>query len=147
MVDKSLKSNQSKNEMGRKKAVMVLPHLVDGGGDLEKEWFVEYSMRSPYTGEMKRFREYRGINSLKSVDERRSFAETVIDEIKQNISNGWSPFEKPKETYQDNLLLDSVAKRWGTEKEGVVNIRMYLSEFHYRRDFLGQRKSYVDKLK
>ena len=109
--------------------------LVDGGGDLEKEWFVEYSMRSPYTGEMKRFREYRGINSLKSVDERRSFAETVIDEIKQNISNGWSPFEKPKETYQDNLLLDSVAKRWGTEKEGVVNIRMYLSEFHYRRDF------------
>ena len=115
--------------MGRKKALMVMPHLVDCGGDLMKEWFVEYSMRSPYTGEMKRFREYRGLNALKTADERYSFAQTVIDEIKQNILNGWSPFEKPRETYQDNLLFDTVAKRWGTEKEGVVNIRMYLSEF------------------
>ena len=116
---------------------MVLPHLVDAGGDLSKEWFVEYSMRSPYTGEMKRFREYRGINSLKSVDERRSYAQNVMDEIKQNILNGWSPFEKPKETYQDNLLLDNIAKRWGSEKTGVVNIRVHLSEF------LGMKKGSV----
>ncbi len=108
---------------------MVLPHLVDAGGDITKEWFVEYSMRDPYTGKMKRFREYRRLKSLKTADERYSYAQTVIEEIKRKILDGWSPFARPKEHYHDNLLLDTVAKRWGAEREGVVNTRMYLSEF------------------
>ena len=46
--------------MGRRQMAIVLPHLVDNGGDLSKDWFVEYSVRDPYTGNMKRFREYSG---------------------------------------------------------------------------------------
>lgn len=41
----------------------MLPHLVDAGGDMSKNWFVEYSLRDPYTNEMKRFREYSGFPS------------------------------------------------------------------------------------
>ena len=55
--------------MGRKKAVVVLPHLVDAGGDMSKNWFVEYSLRDPYTNEMKRFSEYSGFSKLESSDE------------------------------------------------------------------------------
>lgn len=49
--------------MGRRQMAIVLPHLVDNGGDLSKDWFVEYSVRDPYTGNMKRFREYSGFKN------------------------------------------------------------------------------------
>lgn len=67
--------------MGRKKAVVVLPHLVDAGGDMSKNWFVEYSLRDPYTNEMKRFREYSGFSKLESSEERYRHGERIIQNL------------------------------------------------------------------
>ena len=115
--------------MGRKKALIVLPRLVDAGGDMSKEWYVEYSMRDPYTGQMKRFREYAGFKNIHSASERYALGERIVDVIKKKIASGWTPFDAMATTYEDNIMMDSVARRWGNEREGVVTIRKHLSEF------------------
>lgn len=125
--------------MGRKKTVIVLPHLVDAGGDMNKNWFVEYSLRDPYTGEMKRFREYSGFSKLDSAEERYRYGERIIRELSDKIASGWSPFARQKGTYVDNILMDNVARRWGNEREDVINIRKHLS------DFLELKKASVSK--
>ena len=117
--------------------MMVLPHLVDAGGDMKKEWYVEYSMRDPYTGEMKRFREYAGINKLPTAEERYALGERMVSAVKEKIAAGWPPYTAKATTYEDNLMLSTVAGRWGNVREGVVNIRTHLSEF------LGMKKSEV----
>lgn len=125
--------------MGRKKAVVVLPHLVDAGGDMNKSWFVEYSLRDPYTNVMKRFREYSGFAKLGSSEERYRHGERIIQELSRKIASGWSPFAEKKSTYADNILMNNVAQRWGNEREGLVNIRKHLS------DFLELKKASVSK--
>ena len=125
--------------MGRKKAVMILPHLVDAGGDVSKDWYVEYALRNPYTGEMRRFREYAGFKGLSSASERYALAEKIVESIKAKIAGGWTPFQDMATTYEDNIMMDHVAKRRGNEREGLVTIRKHLSEF------LGLKKAEVSK--
>lgn len=115
--------------MGRRKSIIILPHLVDAGGDLSKSWFVEYSCRNPRTDKMERFREYTGFSKLHTAEERYSLAEKIINDLNERLSKGWTPFEEKTISYQDQLISDNFAKRWGREREGVVNIRTYLSEF------------------
>lgn len=128
--------------MGRKKAVVVMPHLVDAGGDMNKNWFVEYSLRDPYTGAMKRFREYSGFSKLYSAEERYKHAERIIQELSGKIASGWSPFDQQKSTYVDNILMNNVAQRWGNERDGVVNIRKHLSDFLELKKVSVSKKSF-----
>ena len=119
--------------------MMILPHLVDAGGDVSKDWYVEYALRNPYTGEMRRFREYAGFKGLSSASERYALAEKIVESIKAKIAGGWTPFQDMATTYEDNIMMDHVAKRWGNEREGLVTIRKHLSEF------LGLKKAEVSK--
>ena len=106
-----------------------MPQLKDCGGDLNKKWYVEYSLRNPQTGEMKRFRHYDGFSELKSITERRVHAEKIIAEIKLKLEKGNDPFSDKTITYQDELIYQMTASRWGKEREAVICARTYLSEF------------------
>ena len=115
--------------MGRKKKLMVLPHLVDAGGDLSKPWFVEYSVRNPRTDEMERKRIYEGFASAKTKEERYALAESLVKKYGDLLKSGWTPFDKEKVAYTDELAVQRYAERWGKERESIPSIRMYLSEF------------------
>lgn len=128
--------------MGRKKAVVVLPHLVDAGGDMNKDWYVEYSMRDPYTGKMKRFREYAGFKSIDTAEGRYALGQQLVNDLKEKMAKGWSPFEGMPTTYEDNIVMSHIAKRWGNEREGVVTIRVHLSEFLAMKKIEVTQKSY-----
>lgn len=39
-------------QMARRKKIVILPHLCDADGDIEKKWWVEYSMRDTESGEI-----------------------------------------------------------------------------------------------
>lgn len=121
---------------------MVLPHLVDAGGDMSKDWYVEYSMRDPYTGQMRRFREYAGFKEMTSATERYALGERMVEAIRQKLAGGWTPFQSIATTYEDNIIMSNVAKRWGKEREGVVTIRKYLSEFLGLKKLEVSQKSY-----
>ena len=115
--------------MGRKKQLMVLPHLVDAGGDLSKPWFVEYSFRDPRTDRMKRERVYAGFSKLKTKEERYALAEKLVQEYGDKLRSGWTPYDVKKVAYTDELAVQRYAERWGKERESMPTIRMYLSEF------------------
>lgn len=116
-------------QMGRKRLLVILPKLKDCGGDLRKKWYVEYSLRDPQSGEMKRFRYYEGFTELTTDKARRDYAEKLISEIKNKLENGEDPFSERKITYQDELIYQTTAARWGNNRESSVNIRSYISEF------------------
>ena len=96
---------------------------------MSKKWYVEYSCRDPQTNEMKRFRYYEGFSELATAKEREAYAEKIISEIKLKLENGIDPFSEEKVTYQDELIYQAAAARWGNERESIINIRTYLSEF------------------
>ena len=115
--------------MARKRSLIILPKLKNCGGDLSKKWYVEYSCRDPQTNEMKRFRHYDGFAELETVQEREAYAEKIISEIKLKLEKGEDPFSERKVTYQDELIYQAAAARWGNQREGIINIRTYLSDF------------------
>lgn len=49
------------------------------------------------------------------------------------------PFSVAAATYEGNIMMSNVAKRWGNEREGVITIRRYFSEF------LGMKKQEVSQ--
>lgn len=115
--------------MARKKSLIILPKLKDCGGDLKKKWYVEYSLRDPQSGELKRFRHYNGFAELTTESARRAYAKKVISEIKRKLENGEDPFSERQVTYQDELLYQAVAARWGNKCTDIVSIRNYISDF------------------
>lgn len=115
--------------MTRRRAIMILPQLKDCGGDLSKKWFVEYSCRNPHTDQMKRFRHYEGFSELRTARERYAYAEKRIQELTEKLKRGETPFAKKKVIYEDELVYSHVARTYGKQRESVVNIRTYLSEF------------------
>ena len=74
--------------MARRKKEIVWPHLNNAGGDLSKLWYVEYSLRSPATGNMERFRHYDGLKDLKTAKERELYAQQLIENYTQKIKSG-----------------------------------------------------------
>ena len=115
--------------MARKRKLLIMPQLKNCGGDLSKKWYVEYSLRDPQTGEMKRFRHYDGFSELKSERERYAHADKIIADIKLRLEKGEDPFSSKIITYQDELIYQTTASRWGKEREAIVCVRTYLSEF------------------
>jgi len=63
----------------RKKAIIIYPHLNNGGGDLNKQWFVEYSYQVPGEIHKRRERVYSGLN-IGTVEERLDIARQIMEE-------------------------------------------------------------------
>jgi integrase len=115
--------------MTRKKKLLILPKLNDHGGDLNKSWYVEYSVRDPRTGEMHRERVKEGFSKITTKAARYAHAEQLMADIREKIASGNLPFLPQKETYHDELLYAQTARRWGAERTDVRSIHYYLSEF------------------
>lgn len=128
--------------MARKKSAIILPKLKDQGGDMSKQWYVEYSCRDPYTERMIRQRIYEGFNELLTPSERYSHAERLIQGIIKKFESGDFPFEKEKVTYKDELIYAQAAARYGIERKGTVSVRTYLSEFLRQKKASVNEKSY-----
>lgn len=73
-----------------------------------KEWFVYYYVVNPATGKLDRKR--IKLNRIKSVKERRKFANGLIHEINQKLYNGWNPYleeHSPRGYTKLNDVLDT----------------------------------------
>ena len=130
LVNRQNLNRKKQSIMGRKKTFLIPPHLVDCGGDLTKQWYVEYSCRNPNTDQMKRFREYGGFTKLRTARERYDHADRLINEIRGKLASGWTPYDTVKRvSYEDELGMQKYAERWGKMRESVPSLRMYLSAF------------------
>ena len=130
--------------MARKKAIVILPHLIDAGGDMTKKWWIEYSFRNPKTGVMQRYRNYTLFTNVPTAKSRYNLAAKFISELKAKIQSGWTPFseEQEKYIYEDELTYSAVADNYGKMRESNRTVRTYLSDFLSRKKVEINKKSF-----
>jgi len=126
--------------MARRRKELILPHLNDCGGDLTKNWYVEYSMRHPQTGKMIRNRTYDGINRFDTPKERYDFANKLIKSIQKDITDGKRDFV-PMVDYLNNIGYPSESGFSQTRKAEAGTINIYLSEFIQLKELEVNKKS------
>ena len=114
--------------MARRKKEIIWPHLNDAGGDLNKLWYVEYSLRNPFSGKMERFRHYDGFKELKTAKERVLYAQKLIEDYTRKIKSGEIRFEDAVK-YEDLLSYDGCASFSRKKKAVPGSVKIYLSEF------------------
>jgi len=114
--------------MKREKLVR-LPIVCDAGGDLTKNWFVEFYCRNPKNGKFERQKIYKGINKLHTVSERRKASQALCNEYTDKIRNGWSPYIDDLVIYDDNLQFQSAIKNYRRAKSHNGTFNFYSSKF------------------
>jgi hypothetical protein len=83
--------------------IVRLPIICDRGGDLSKNWFIEFYCRNPRNNKLERQRIYKGINKFHTVRERMQAAQKICDYYTDQLKNEWSPFSNQLVIYDDNL--------------------------------------------
>ena len=114
--------------MARKQAIIIYPHLNNAGGDLSKQWYVEYRWLMPGEAKMRKERIYNGL-SIVSKEERMKAAELIIKEKTKWLKSGAYLQGNERKVYADELLYRSEAKRFGSAREHIVTTRTNLSNF------------------
>lgn len=114
--------------MARKKILIVFPHLNDCGGDITKDWYVEWAFRIPGEIKPKRQREYSKLN-LPSAEERYKAAEEVIAEKTEWLKSGEYLNGKVDRVFVDELTYRNEAKLYGEVLRTVTTTRTYINDF------------------
>jgi hypothetical protein len=96
----------------KKQKVIRLPIICDAGGDLSKNWFVEFYFRNPKNGKFERQKIYKGINIYHTNFERRKAATEICNCYTDKIRNGWSPYIDNNVIYSDNLQFQTHIKNY-----------------------------------
>ena len=114
-----------------KREILVrLPKLNDCGGDINKKWFIFFSVRNPKTGRMERFKKYDKLHSYKSSVERYRCAKERIAFWTERLQAGWTPFDdNPDVIYNDQLVYDNIAAMYGRKRAANRTFRFYASNF------------------
>ena len=120
--------------MPAEKMIFIPPMLRDRGGDLSKDWFVEYSYLNPMNNKTTRKRTYKGLGVIGKTDEhtralREKAAQLIIDALNSKIKQGWSPLSDVEKEYIDNLEYKSVADTYGRLRKSKRTVRNALSLF------------------
>ncbi len=114
--------------MGRKQTIIIYPHLNNCGGDLSKQWYVEYQYRVPGEEKPRKERIYKGL-SKGTVEERVKVANQIIEEKREWLKNGKHLLGDERRVYEDELLYRNEARLYGNVRESVITTRANLSEF------------------
>lgn len=114
----------------RRKKLIVLPVLYDGGGNIDQRWYVYYAVRDSRTDKLVRFKVYNGLNNIRDVDERRKLGDEICREIEQKLKVGWSPFDdNSKVIYEDQIGYDKITRIYGKRRAENKTIRYYGSKY------------------
>ncbi len=116
-------------------AIAKLPRLYDAGGDLSRDWQVQYYYRDPNTGKFKRFRVLTGLSKIRSEvlsklspeqkeqlkKERYAQAEKLMQDLRKKLKAGFNPFKN-----HNVLTEEDIGKR--SAKATKKTVESYLRE-------------------
>jgi integrase len=114
--------------MGRKQTLIVYPHLNDCGGNMDKDWYVEYKYRLPGNPKQVIERIYKGLQ-LNSAVERYNKANEIIAEKRKWLDSGGYITGIKTRVYVDELEYNSVTRLYGKIKNELPTIRQNISEY------------------
>jgi len=106
-----------------------LPVICNSGGDLSKNWFIEFYARNPRTDKMERQRSYKGINKYHNYKGRMAAAEKMKQYWTDKLKAGWSPFVDSSVIYDDNLEYQTHIKNYRKIKSTNGTLRFYASKY------------------
>jgi len=133
------------------KSVARLARLNSRNGDIQKNWFVQYSYRNPESGKMCQFRISKGLNSIKDCEKRKAKGNAIAEEINTKLKNGYSPYEDHDVIYEDQIIKNYSAKKKGNVKTSKQTIRYFSNLFLEKKTENGIRQgtyiSYRSRLK
>ncbi len=107
------------------KSVARLARLNNRNGDIQKNWFVQYSYRNPVSGKMCQFRISKGLNSIKDCEKRKAKGKAIVEEINAKLKNGYNPYEDLNVIYEDQIIRSNSAKKKGNQKTSKQTIRYF----------------------
>ncbi len=135
--------------MSRPKKDIIYPHLNNSGGDLSKDWYVEFAIRNESSGKMERKRIYDGFKNLDTYELKMEHAENLIRDYSDRIKRGQISIQKLIE-YKDELMFDTNTFK-SRKKLGKVNtFGVLASDFIiYKRSEVNNKsmQSYKSKLR
>ena len=101
-----------------------LAKLNNCNNDLNKQWFVYFSVRHPETGKLERVKLYEGFARFATVEERTQHGERLIKETNKKLNTGWNPIAEKYilQTDPEKLPSTSIALT-ATLKEQKINLR------------------------
>lgn len=133
----------------RTKRDVILPKLKNAKGDMNADWYVEFSIRNPESGKMERKRIYTGFKEIETYEARMEHGYKLVEEYTKRIKSGEISTEKMVE-YEDELMFDTNTyksrKRLGKEN----TFRVLASDFIvYKRSEVNKKsmQSYKSKLR
>lgn len=111
----------------RRKKMVILPKLHAPAG---KKWFVYFSVRDPRSDKMVRFKRSGKLNSIKSAKARRVEAERLIEEYRQKLLSGWTPFVDETEViYEDSLQYKGLSDIYSKRRSSNRTLNYYSNKF------------------
>ncbi len=106
-----------------------LPVIFNAGGDISKNWCIEFYTRNPRTDKMERQRIYKGINKYHNYKERMAAAEKIRMYYIERLKAGWSPFIDNSIIYDDQLEYQTYIKNYKKIKSKNGTFRFYASKY------------------
>ena len=130
--------------MGRRKVKFVLPRLIDCGGDLSKEWYVEYSYRDERIDKLERYRIYEGFKQIDTAKKRQEHAQKIIKEITDKILSGWTPFDLESVVINNRIAYNIQARFYGVRETTDKNLFYYINTFLEEKSPILKKKTHQD---
>lgn len=113
----------------RRKKMVILPKIYSPAGKTEK-WFIYFSVRDPKSDKMVRFKRSGRMNSLKTNKAKQAEAEKMVDEYRQKLRAGWTPFVDETEViYADTLHYQGVADMYSKKRASNRTLNYYSNKF------------------
>lgn len=134
----------------KRKSLIILPRLNERGGDLSKNWYVEYSVRNPMTDRMVRFRKYDFMVGVASAERRRKLADEYMSKLKEELLSGVTPFKSQNVVYDNPLKYDAVSRHEGRQSSAEGEIQLLIAEFTKSKRIEVNKKSlgvYISQLR
>lgn len=135
--------------MARKKSDVIYPRLRTQKGNLNADWYVEYSIRNPVSGKMERSRIYEGFKDIDTYEGRIEHGEKLVKEYTLKIKSGEISLTNKIE-YTDQLLYETNVHRVQRRVGEKHSYRVIASKFLlYKRSEVTERtlQTYRSKLR
>lgn len=135
--------------MARKKKDIIYPRLKSQNGNLNADWYIEYSLRNPVSGKMERKRVYEGFREILTYEGKVTHGEKLIAEYTKLIKKGEITLSNQVE-YTDALVFDTSSARSRRKIAEKYSYRVLASKFLlYKQSEIQQRslQTYRSKLR
>lgn len=126
---------------------VYIPKKLENGKkvpNIDKHWYVYYYFRNPNTGNLDKFIEKQGINRIKTVSERKKFANALKKALLKFLQEGNSPFKTKKAKIENKSLSVEEALTIALKEKKKVwsesSIDAYTSIFNIFLSWLKEKK-------